>query len=165
MNVESTRLVDHRSLPNTRPARWNQTTSKMRAAAPDAKKIAPIENSTGMPSMTWSRCRIGRVVEKERTLSHRGAREIEPSWCEVARQLFRRALRLGAVQGMSGAIVSRGGSRLPAPRPAWHVTCDYGNRLLNRIRRKRPLVLVRREPEFKRSQKLLKHVMRFFGMV
>src|SRR5262249_44771251 len=58
MNVESTRLVDHRSLPNTRPARWNQTTSNMRAAAPDEKKITPIENSTGMRSVTWFRCLI-----------------------------------------------------------------------------------------------------------
>src|SRR5262245_26802802 len=61
MYVESTRLVDQRSLPNTRPARWNQTTSKMRAAAPDAKKITPIEKSSGMRSITWSRCLMGRV--------------------------------------------------------------------------------------------------------
>ena len=37
MKLARTMLVDQTLLPNTRPARWNQTTSKMRPAAPDTK--------------------------------------------------------------------------------------------------------------------------------
>jgi hypothetical protein len=40
MKLARTRLVDHTLLPKTRPQRWNQTTSKIRAAAPDAKIAA-----------------------------------------------------------------------------------------------------------------------------
>src|SRR3954469_21445746 len=70
MNVERTRLVDHRSFPNTRPARWNQTTSKIRAAAPDAQNTAASHRSAGTPNMTWSRCLTGRVCGKRPNLTH-----------------------------------------------------------------------------------------------
>jgi hypothetical protein len=40
MKLESTMLAAQTLLPNTRPARWNQTSSKIRLAAPEMKKTA-----------------------------------------------------------------------------------------------------------------------------
>jgi hypothetical protein len=40
MKLDSTIEVDQTLLPNTSPARWNQTVSKMRPAAPESRQIA-----------------------------------------------------------------------------------------------------------------------------
>ena len=41
MKLDRTRLVAQTLLPNTRPARWNQTTWKIRPAAPETKQTSP----------------------------------------------------------------------------------------------------------------------------
>ena len=40
MKLDSTRLVAQTLLPNTRPLRWNQTTSKISPAAPEARQTS-----------------------------------------------------------------------------------------------------------------------------
>ena len=41
MKLDSTTLVAQTLLPNTRPARWNHTTWKIRLAAPETKQTNP----------------------------------------------------------------------------------------------------------------------------